>query len=537
MKKIIYLSFLALASLTGLTSCLDEGEETFSLQKGNFEELIGNTWKVTDSKLYDAETEVYHSDLFNDNRIGTIYVLGDEQDSEVIDPEGATSTLRWSADELEQYLTLKSETFHIESLGREVMVLSRYAEVNGDPYLQKYYLRNLGHAGSYDQSTDESDDTYVVNTDQYGAFSRNGYGFKVPKGAVPKGDNGNVGSVAFSVTAIPLSELPATAPTGVQFVNNTGILANPSNFTFASPLIIDVPLYGNNISQTRFYHWNALSNNWEVVPFSALNNNGTASVSTIELGYFVLGTVSSSSTTGGIKIDKSQLPRNYYYYLTLSPVNGNSSKSIAFTADGQDLYMTNVPLGNYTAQITREKRTNLQTGVNSTETSTVNIPVEVTTALTASGSSLSSFRGWTVINLANVSWQTGRPSYWGEETVTYGTGFFQSTLNWVNYTNSTTDYDLHLTTPNGTEIYYSHKQGDGFELDRDVISDVGNCTENIYSISNNLPKGTYRVSVVHYGGATGRQYNCRVILNGRVVKTYAGITNTGSQEIYKFTIQ
>ena len=140
------------------------------------------------------------------------------------------------------------------------------------------------------------------------------------------------------------------------------------------------------------------------------------------------------------------------------------------------------------------------------------------------------------MTLSSAGWNEGRPAAWGEETVTYGTGKFQATLTWINESGNTTDYDLHLTTPSG-EVYYMNKRQGSFELDRDVIDALGNAVENIYSINDSFERGTYKVRVHHYGGATGKRFNCRILVNGVVVKSVTGVQDSGYADIYTFAIE
>lgn len=536
MKKTIYLALLLLAVMAGMSSCLDNGDETFALERGDFETLIADGWTVESSKLYNPLTGDYHSDLINGNLVGYSMILGGSGNSVLISPDGESNSLTWMASEDNDYLSLNGTRYNIESLGKQLMVLSQNVTVNGENYILKYYLKKSEiEADNPGDNVISDDQTYVVSTDQYGYFSNNGYGFHIPVGAVPNGDSGTAGSIAFSSQNVEINNLPGNPPSGVTFVPGSAIFANPINFIFATPIIIDVAMRGQSLSNTSLYHWNAYTQNWDAVSFSAINANGTASASVIELGYFVLGTTDNKS--GGIRIKKSQFERGYYYYLSVTPVEGGNTINISYSPSGQDLYMTDLPLTTYNAQITREKRTQLQNGAVSIETSRSNFRIVIDRELVKSGNSLSSFSGWTNVNLSDIEWDNGRPEAWGDATVTYGTGFFQATLNWVNQSNQTTDYDLHLTTPSGTEIYFAHKNGNGFELDRDVISSLGTCVENIYTINDNIERGTYVVRVHHYSGATGKPYSCRVILGGRVVASYTGITNSGFQTIYTFTVQ
>lgn len=539
MKTVKYLSFLAVTVLLGLTSCLDKGEETFALEKGDFDSLLETGWKVSSCSLYDPIKATYDSELVNEDLLDYIYVLNYDDVSAEIEPDGTGRRISWEADEADHTLTLSDKTYTIESLGKDLMILTQPAVVNGNSYIKKFYLRNIGSIDNLDEIEDSDENTtYVVSTDGFGYFRRNGYGFTVPKGAVPKGDNGSNGSVAFSAQSVPLEQLPSGAPEGITFVEGSGILANPTNFIFASPIIIDVPLRGYSVGETVFLWWNGIQRKWETVPYSSLKSAAYARTSVIELGYFVLGVRNTNNAMGGIKVNRHDLSSDYFYYLTLSSKSGNNNNvSIAFSSNGEDIYMANVPQGEYRLMVSRERRPEFSSDASSLESCKTPLDIVVAEPLVIRGNDLKDFTGWTIVDLTGIEWEDGRPASWGDETVTYGTGAFQATLNWINYAGSTTDYDLHLTTPNGTEIYFGHKTGDGFELDRDVISTIGNCTENIYSVSESLPKGTYLVRVHHYSGATQRNYNCRVILNGRVVSAYSGITNSGYQDIYRFTLQ
>ena len=163
---------------------------------------------------------------------------------------------------------------------------------------------------------------------------------------------------------------------------------------------------------------------------------------------------------------------------------------------------------------------------------------DVVVEATGSTGGFETYQGWNNLELTgNGSWQTGRPSAWGDATVTYGTGYFQATLTWVNSTGSIVDYDLHLTGPNSTHIYFGSKNNSYFELDRDWTSPLGNAIENIYSINETMPAGTYTVYVNLFSGVKNKPFNCRIILNGTVVKSVSSSISSGNQTIYTFTIE
>lgn len=541
-NHIIKQYWILLMLVSGLmTSCLKDGEETIALEEGIATELISGSWRIVRSELFDKTTNLYHSDLPNDNNISKILTFNTNHSGRISENGLAGSAFSWSIEDNNKTLIIDGQAFHLASLGERVMSIESSRTVNGDNYRHRYILTYIGDEDITNPDEPSDDATQIVSSDEGRTFSRYGYTVTVPKGAVPSNTSGDVGKVAFS---IQLEEnLPASLPDGTTLLERGNIKIEPMNFTFNSPLTINVPLRGFNASDISVYWYDASSGTWKLIPFSKINSNGTASINMIELGQFVIvknttesGT--SQTRTGGIHISHQYIESGYYYYLTLTPKNSsNNSRSIAFTSNGEDLYMAGVELGNYTATITRERRNSTADDVTSTETATLN-SVSVTRTLTKGNGNYSTYTGWTELTLSNATWNTGRPDNWGEATRTYGTGKFQATLTWVNTSSSTTDYDLHLTTPQG-EVYWSNKQAGAFELDYDWTTPAGNAIENIYSIRDNFDAGTYKVRVHHFSGVTGKRYNCRIIVNGIVVKSVTGAINSNKSydDIYTFTIE
>lgn len=384
------------------------------------------------------------------------------------------------------------------------------------------------------------DETKVVSSSESATFVRNGFTVTVPFGSVPKTNSNSDGKVAFSITQA--EELPASLPSGVSVIRESSIKVEPMNFTFNSPITIKVPTQGEDIDKVALLRYNEYTNAWEEVPFSSINSDGTVSVSIIELGYFVLVKKNTSGQLGGVHISKRYLDEDYYYYLTLTPVNGNTQgiKRISFAPNGNDLYMANVPLGNYYATVSRERRSSLGQVSSSVQYCATNYTCNVTRALVKGSGSYETYTGWTELTISEDNWSDGRTNAWGTVTSTYGTGKFQATLTWVNATSdSYTDYDLHLYGPDNLHVYFSNKRQGVFELDRDWIREVGNATENLYNTDENIPSGTYTVKVHHYSGQTGKRYNCRIIMDGVVVKSVTSSipTNGVYQDIYSFTIE
>ena len=97
---------------------------------------------------------------------------------------------------------------------------------------------------------------------------------------------------------------------------------------------------------------------------------------------------------------------------------------------------------------------------------------------------------------AEDGWTVSRPPCWGNSTTSVGIGDLQVTLNW----NSNADLDLHIIEPGGEEIYYHHTtSASGGQLDRDNLcgsSFILGRPENIYW--TNPPHGDYEVKVKYY---------------------------------------
>lgn len=313
------------------------------------------------------------------------------------------------------------------------------------------------------------------------------------------------------------------------------------NFVFYTPLKLDIPAQIINPTEMRLLRYDDYSNSWETVPFSSINEDGTVSVSIIELGYFVLVKQNTTQEMGGIHISKQYLDDDYYYYLTLIPEesSGTGIKRIAFAPNGNDIYMANVPLGKYVAVISRELRNNLSDSYQGIQYYNSLLNISVSKKLVSGAGKYDTYTGWVEISLPSAGWRDGRPDdAWGTATVTYGTGKFQATLTWVNTSSEATDYDLHLFGPSDIHVYFAHQQAGSFELDRDWLHERGNAIENIYSIDDNFTAGEYTIKVHHYSGTLNRRYNCRIIIDGVVVRSVSGAISTYKEydDIYSFTV-
>lgn len=375
--------------------------------------------------------------------------------------------------------------------------------------------------------------TEVVSSDEYSVLSREGYRLTIPVGAVPRNSLDNAGRVAFSITPVEEEELPISLPSSVMLADGIpAVKIEPMGFRFFSPLVLEFNTLNHPIDKLALLRYNENSGHWDTVPLSRWEN-GIAASSVIELGVFCVVTYTETLQTGGIRVRDTSLAEDGCYYLMAR--RGSEQYKMAFSSNSRPLYMANLPLGTYTVQVARQVRSGLDEEEGATFY-TRPFEVNVRNVLAVDGRDFESYVGWTDIDLSHLTWSDGRPESWGTPTVTYGTGKLQATLTWTNVSGNTTDYDLHLFGPDGIHVYYSNKNQSGFELDRDWLEQTGSAIENIYTVSDNVLQGEYQIKVHHYGGATGKRYNCRVILDGMVIKSVSGVVDSGFDDICSFQI-
>ena len=78
------------------------------------------------------------------------------------------------------------------------------------------------------------------------------------------------------------------------------------------------------------------------------------------------------------------------------------------------------------------------------------------------------------------------------------------------------DFDLHVLTPSGLEIYYATDSGDGGTLDVDQCVSpcgIGGHVENIV-FRDSAPSGPYQVWVVNYDGRASGGFRVEVVMDG-----------------------
>jgi hypothetical protein len=127
-----------------------------------------------------------------------------------------------------------------------------------------------------------------------------------------------------------------------------------------------------------------------------------------------------------------------------------------------------------------------------------------------------------------------------DEGCGYQSGQIQVTAAW----NSPSDIDLHVTDPNGEEVYYGHRQSSsGGVLDHDANAACNPqppTVENVYWATPNPPRGQYNAVVRAYAmcGAPQTPVTLSIAVGGRVIGTYQYSLNAqGEQFAIPFTIQ
>jgi len=112
----------------------------------------------------------------------------------------------------------------------------------------------------------------------------------------------------------------------------------------------------------------------------------------------------------------------------------------------------------------------------------------------------------------------------------------------LQFTNgNNVDLDLHVRTPNNSEIYYANTSAQSGSLDVDCI--CGSCgatgNENIFWTNGTAPSGTYKVWVYYYGdcgnSSATSTYTLRVMQNSTVVATYTGTLSASNRTSAVYT--
>lgn len=396
--------------------------------------------------------------------------------------------------------------------------------------------------------------TLVLTSAQGGILTFDGYSMTILQGTVPKTATGGDGTVTFSIeTKSTLDSGIANLPAGYSLVGKF-VKFGPDGFIFSHPIKMSFPggsePSSENLVVMRYY---PDQNQWFRVNTSyvdTVNKLITTEGDGPRLGYFALAKVTTldskaPDSQGGIEFTGTS---EFWYTLTVkscvlkypgqgSWFSGGSPVGHTFSS-GSDPTGTSpiIPLHAYLPQGTYEiwlSRVNRSTPL---QTFSVPYTCNINGPLTYWG--WGNAYGWAHMTApGSGNWVNGSPSNWPPPTVPMGTGKFQATLTWVNTSSSAVDLDLYLTLPNNEKVYFGHKVANdsSFALDVDFRYTLGNATENIYSLKNNLPSGTYKVEVNYWGGTGTKPYNVRILINGSVTN-HSGSLSSGTALIRTFTL-
>ncbi len=122
-------------------------------------------------------------------------------------------------------------------------------------------------------------------------------------------------------------------------------------------------------------------------------------------------------------------------------------------------------------------------------------------------------------------------------SICLGVGALRFSLAW----NADTDFDLHVTTPTETHIYYGARSGDGGELDvDDCVS--GNCAEpgatHVENVvfANSASSGVYTFWAHNYSGSMTDTFTLEVYSADDLLVSQSGTLSTEVLESEHFTI-
>jgi len=415
-----------------------------------------------------------------------------------------------------------------------------------------------------DKKDEKESKVEVISTTESGSIEMTGgYGLDVTPGSVPPNQNGNEGTISFSIeTGV---DKPGDLPLGVSKIGDY-VYMGPDNFQFSWPIRIKFPASGASSTENLYIcHYDPANSDWTyVLPSYIDSTNKIVGADVLNLGYCVLvkkdaalKRTSEETSNGGIRYTGSS---GYYYTLTVITSNYKyptasswlgSSSGRTFSS-GQlgpaggpnpNVY-GHLPQGNYTFWVSRTQPGTISQ-LPKTYTYSISASATIDNPLEYWGWGNIKENTWTTLQLpGGGEWKEGSPSEWGTPTATYGTGDFQATLTWVNNNQSGTDLDLHLyRTVGGVQdmhVYWSSEiaSDSSFQLDRDWMEEEGNAVENIYSIKTPLPKGSYTLKVVHFSGDIPKSWNVRVIRNYSS-KNYGNTMTSEDQEVTvsQFTIE
>lgn len=391
-----------------------------------------------------------------------------------------------------------------------------------------------------------------------------GESIEIIPGTVPANSEGNVAEVTFTIETNV--EAPKGLRNGGTFVGGL-VKFGPEYFTFAWPVQLALP-YGENTDPHDLYvmGYDYGEEKWLVYSKIGIDSESRKIYFNAQkLGVFGLARLSADFrdlewTDGGFRFTDPD--QSHFYTISIAErTNMKYPNQALWSGASYDRCILgstgskyNKPLSNtwvyafqadYKLWVTRERVGTFGQLPGPKETYSIPIVASLTEPCVCPLSATTfpdqnHCAPWVDISLpSGGTWVEGTGSVpcWGAPTVTYGTGDFQATLNWINNQSHSTDLDLHLYGPNNMHVSYEKdvSEDGSLKLDRDWLESLGNATENIYSVKD-MPSGDYQIKVKLYSG-NPTSYNLRVIESG-AVKNFSSTIEDESEEhlVYEFSL-
>jgi hypothetical protein len=418
------------------------------------------------------------------------------------------------------------------------------------------------------ETTNESVTKQIQNSEG-GSVELEGFEIQIIPGALPPSKDNNNPVATFSIE-IGVDK-PASLPTEYKGVSKV-VQFGPEGFVLNFPVNILIPVDDvDEPTNLTILTYDYLNEKWREIPISLLEDEPKrVGASVIQLGTFIVAENTAMSAFGrSTKTPKilSEMGRggiryglqtsNYWYCFTIKSATFKYAEQASWYGNyvgqtamsGSDptgtwprnpLHMF-LPQGSYQIWVSRLSWDQVRGGEWQTYTTPATVNVDRSLEYKIWSSNLDyAYEGWYDLELPGGEWTGGRPEDLPAMDETVGTGDFQATLTWVNSEEYATDLDLHLYGPDGLHVYFGNEkpEGSAFNLDVDMIEwDLGNAVENIYSVSDNYPKGNYRIVVEHFSGYVPKKFTARIIRFGKS-KSVSGTISEGEEKtVDSFTIK
>ena len=414
-----------------------------------------------------------------------------------------------------------------------------------------------------------------VNSNQGGLVTTSsGASVLIPPGAVPLGEDGQPGTMAFNMTETNARTmmLPVDfAPVGEVYE------LGPEGFTFNTPVTITFPIPNDLDPQLVMgaSYFDPSTDTWVMVPAAIDIENRIASVASTHFSYWGLFSRADyqqsnwrNNNGGTIRVVNG----HRYETGTYPPEGGSKPYSVSYgvciekyNLDNPETAWSWTPPNEWSMTVddyvhsmspsyweTRKNDWWLPNGdymlVEVWHFSEVNrligdIPEysnywRTYGMISVDGGTVTEFK-YSEYDLDFNTMVQGRAPCWGLEDTSVGTGDIQITLTWE----SSVDLDLWVEDPNGDIVNYEYTPiPSGGELDRDNKCDdfILGRPENIYWPSGDAPSGTYTVYVDYYGGCDSSDsvsYTARTVIQGAVTSYEGNISYGDSADmVTTFTI-